>query len=46
MYLPLEHKPDNGDKIQNLANLAPGIMLQLMLIKIANKKKQLPLPQQ
>ncbi len=27
MYLTLEHKPDNGCKIQNLADVALGIML-------------------
>jgi hypothetical protein len=29
MYLALERKPDNGGEIQNLADVASGIMLHL-----------------
>ena len=39
MYLALKGKPDNGDEIQNLANVASGIMLYLKVVKSANKEK-------
>jgi hypothetical protein len=40
MYLALERKPDNGCEIQNLANVASGIMLRLKLVKSTNKEKE------
>ena len=39
MYLAFEHKLNNGDEIQNLANIALGIMLHLKVVKSANKEK-------
>jgi hypothetical protein len=39
MYLALEHKPNNGGKIQNLANVALGIMLHFKVVKSATKEK-------
>jgi len=39
MYLALEHKPDNGGEIQNLADVASGIMLHLKVVKSANEEK-------
>jgi hypothetical protein len=39
MYLALERKPDNGGEIQNLANIALGIMLHLKVVKSANEEK-------
>jgi hypothetical protein len=39
MYLALERKPDNGGEIQNLANVASGIMLHLKVVKSANEEK-------
>ena len=39
MYLALERKPDNSGKIQNLANVALGIMLHLKVVKSANEEK-------
>ena len=39
MYLALKHKPNKGGKIQNLANVASGIMLHLKVVKSANKEK-------
>jgi hypothetical protein len=32
MYLALERKPDNGGEIQNLADVASGIMLHLKVV--------------
>ena len=39
MYLALECKPDNGGEIQNLADVASGIMLHLKVVKSANEEK-------
>ncbi len=39
MYLALEHKPDNDGEIQNLTNIALGIILCLKVMKSANKEK-------
>ncbi len=39
MYLALKRKPNKGGKIQNLANVASGIMLHLNVVKSANKEK-------
>jgi hypothetical protein len=39
MYLALEHKPNNGGKIQNLASVASGIMLHLKVVKSAKEEK-------
>ena len=39
MYLALECKPSNGGEIQNLADIALGIMLHLKIVKSANKEK-------
>jgi hypothetical protein len=39
MYLTLEHKPDNGGEIQNLADVASGIMLHLKVVKLAKEEK-------
>jgi len=39
MYLALERKRNNGGKIQNLADVALGIMLHLKVVKSANKEK-------
>jgi hypothetical protein len=39
MYLALERKPNNGGKIQNLANVASGIMLHLKVVKSAKEEK-------
>ena len=39
MYLALERKRSNGGKIQNLADVALGIMLHLKVVKSANKEK-------
>ena len=39
MYLALERKPDNGGEIQNLADVASGIMLHLKVVKSANEEK-------
>ena len=39
MYLVLKGKPDNSGEIQNLANVASGIMLHLKVVKSANEEK-------
>ena len=39
MYLTLERKPNNGGKIQNLTDVASGIMLCLKIFKSTNKEK-------
>jgi hypothetical protein len=39
IYLALEHKPDNGGEIQNLANITLGIMLRLKVVKRAIEEK-------
>ena len=39
MYLALERKRSNGGKIQNLADVALGIMLHLKVVKSANEEK-------
>jgi hypothetical protein len=39
MYLALERKPDNGGEIQNLADVASGIILHLKVVKSANEEK-------
>ena len=39
MYLALECKPDNIGEIQNLADVASGIMLHLKVVKSANEEK-------
>jgi hypothetical protein len=39
MYLALKRKPNNSGKIQNLTNVALGIMLCLKVMKSANKEK-------
>jgi hypothetical protein len=39
IYLALERKPDNGGEIQNLADVASGIMLHLKVVKSANEEK-------
>ena len=39
MCLAREHKPDNGGEIQNLADVASGIMLHLKGVKSANEEK-------
>jgi hypothetical protein len=39
MYLVLERKPDNGGKIQNLTDVALGIMLCLKALKSTTKEK-------
>jgi len=39
MYLALERKPDNGGKIQNLADVASEIMLHLKIVKSAKEEK-------
>jgi hypothetical protein len=39
MCLALKRKPDNGGKIQNLANVASGIMLHLKVVKSAKEEK-------
>ena len=39
MCLALECKPDNGGKIQNLADVASGIMLHLKVVKLAKEEK-------
>ncbi len=37
--LALERKPNNGGKIQNLANVASGIVLHLKVVKSAKEEK-------
>ncbi len=39
MYLALERKLNNGGKIQNLSNMASGIMLHLKVLKLAKEEK-------
>ena len=39
MYLVLKGKPDNSGEIQNLANVASGIMLHLKVVKSTNEEK-------
>jgi hypothetical protein len=39
MYLALERKPDNSGEIQNLVDVASGIMLHLKVVKSANEEK-------
>ena len=39
MHLALERKPDNGGEIQNLADVASGIMLRLKIVKSAKEEK-------
>jgi hypothetical protein len=39
MYLALECKPGNGGEIQNLADVALGIMLHLKVVTSANEEK-------
>ncbi len=39
MYLALKCKPNKGSKIQNLVNVALGIMLRLKVVKNATKEK-------
>ena len=39
MYLACKRKPDNGGEIQNLADVASGIMLQLKIVKSTAKEK-------
>lgn len=39
MYLALECKPDNGGEIQNLTEVASGIMLRLKIVKSAKVEK-------
>jgi hypothetical protein len=39
MYLALKSKPNNGGKIQNLANVASGIVLHLKVVKLAKEEK-------
>jgi hypothetical protein len=39
MYLALERKPNNSGEIQNLADVASGIMLRLKVVKSANEEK-------
>ena len=39
MYLDLERKPDNGGKIQNIADVASEIMLRLKIVKSAKVEK-------
>ncbi len=39
MYLALERMPDNRGKIQNLADVALGIILCLKIVKSTNKEK-------
>jgi hypothetical protein len=39
MYVTLKHKPNNGGKIQNLADIASEIMLQLWLVKSTDNEK-------
>ncbi len=39
MYLDLERKPDNGGKIQNIADVASEIMLRLKIVKSAKEEK-------
>jgi hypothetical protein len=39
MYLALERKPDNSGEIQNLADVALGIMFHLKVVKSANEEK-------
>jgi len=41
MYLALKHKSDNGGEIQNLANVALGIILQLKIVKSTVEEKAL-----
>ena len=41
MYLALERKLNNGGKIQNLADVALGIMLHLKVVKSANEEKEI-----
>jgi hypothetical protein len=38
-YAAIERKPDNGAEIQNLADVASGIMLRLKIIKSAAKEE-------
>jgi hypothetical protein len=39
MYLALERKPDNSGEIQNLADVASGIMLHLKVVKLVKEEK-------
>jgi hypothetical protein len=39
MYLALECKPNNSSEIQNLANVASGIMLHLKVVKSVKEEK-------
>jgi hypothetical protein len=39
MYLALKRRPDNGGEIQNLANVASGIMLHLKVVKLVKEEK-------
>ncbi len=38
-YAAIERKPDNGGEIQNLADVASGIMLRLKIVKSAAKEE-------
>ena len=38
-YAAIERKPDNGGKIQNLADVAAGIMLRLKIVKSAAEEE-------
>ena len=44
MYFALECKPDNGGKIQNLADIPLEIMLWLKIVKSVAKEKTLVAP--
>jgi hypothetical protein len=41
MYLALKCKPDNGTEIQNLANVALGIMIRLKIVRSAKEENAL-----
>ena len=38
-YAAIERKPDNGGEIQNLADVAAGIMLRLKIVKSAAEEE-------
>ncbi len=38
-YAAIEHKPNNGAKIQNLADVVSGIMLRLKIVKSAAEEE-------
>ena len=42
-YIAMERKPDNGGEIQNLADVASGIMLQLKIVKSAAEEEAIVL---